>query len=1606
MKASSKFAKSVLCLFMLLSLLLPAVVQAGAAILYVDFKATGSNNGSNWLNAYTDLQSALTAAVSGNTIYVAQGTYKPAISERTATFQLKNGVTIQGGYQAGASGLRDTKIYITTLSGDLSGNDNSNIAYDEATRSDNSYHVVTGSGTDSTAILDGFTISGGNANNYNAVDSTGSFGAGMYNDAGSPTVEKVTFSNNSAMNYGAGMYNTGGSSPTIIDATFSSNYADSGGGMYNNASSPTVQNTTFSSNSTVSQGAGMYNYAGSPILQNVTFSNNLAGNGGGMFNNASSNPTLMNVTFSNNTASIGGGMYNLGSSSPTLTNCILWGDAQGEIFNDSATPTVAYSIVQGGYAGTANLNTDPFLGPLGSYGGYTQTHPLLPASSAINVGTATGAPSTDQRGIARPQGAGHDIGAFEADTTTAPQPTVTSITANSAYPVAPINVTINGTNFTDTPIVLFQKSGFANIAATNISLVNSGKLTCTLDITGAAPGTWSVVVLSQDGHSGALTNGFTVQDITHGNIYVNKNNSSGTYTGTSWATAFTDLAGVLASTLSGDTIYVAQGTYKPTTGTDRTKTFALKTGVNLLGGYSSDGTGTRNIALYTTILSGDIGTTGNTSDNSYHVVTGSGTDNTAVISGFTITRGNTGTSSGGGVFNNNGSPTVQDVVFSYNSAFQGGGMFNNSSSPTLTNVTFSNNSAYTGGGMYSSGGTQTLTNVAFSNNSASAGCGGLGSQFGTQTLTKVTFSGNSTEGSGGGMCIDFETQTLTNVTFAGNTASSYGGAIYTNDEKPSSSTLMNVTFSGNTATTSGGGIYHDASSTLTATNCILWGDTPNEIVNGGTATLAYNVVQGGFVGASNLSTDPKLGTLGNYGGYTQTIPLLAGSSAIDTGTTTDAPTTDQRGNARPQAGGYDIGAYEVAPPTISSISPTSGTTAGGTSVTITGTNLTGTTSVTIGGNAASSLSVVSATSITAVTPSGTAGAKNIVVTTHGGTGTGVGLFTYVVPVPTATTGAASGIGTGSATLNGTANANNASTAVTFQYGLTTGYGTTVNATQSPVTGSSNTAVSKAINGLSCGTTYHFRVVGTNSAGTTNGSDATFRTTTCPQPPPTYYYVTYNGNDNTGGTAPTDSNAYANGATVTVKANTGILTRTGYTFNGWNSAADGSGASYSASGSVTFSIGSANITLYAQWTLSPTYRVTYDGNYNSGGSAPADSNAYANGATVTVKANTGTLTRTGYTFNGWNSAANGSGTSYAASGSATFSIASASITLYAQWTVADTTGPTLNVSTLLDGLTTKYSTLNIEGTVSDSESGVKSVTVNANSLTIDSGKFSTALTLTDGANIITTVATDNADNTTTDRRIITLDQTAPGLTITLPADNSITNKTTVEITGTVDDATATITANRSTAGVTMNGNNFSVTLDLTSGLNTIDITATDPAGNSSSGKRSITSDSTIPSLAVSEPAQDITTRETSITISGTVTDTVTTATVSIKVDDQTFAPTVAENGSFSQNLTLSTDKTYNVIVTATDQAGNKATTVQRNIIKTSYPSGDINGDGVVDIADALRVLRIAVGLENATLDDYAKADVAPLVNGKPAPDGVIDIADATVILMKVVGVRSW
>jgi uncharacterized repeat protein (TIGR02543 family) len=155
-----------------------------------------------------------------------------------------------------------------------------------------------------------------------------------------------------------------------------------------------------------------------------------------------------------------------------------------------------------------------------------------------------------------------------------------------------------------------------------------------------------------------------------------------------------------------------------------------------------------------------------------------------------------------------------------------------------------------------------------------------------------------------------------------------------------------------------------------------------------------------------------------------------------------------------------------------------------------------------------------------------------------------------------------------------------------------------------------------------------------------------------------YYVSYDGNGSNGGTVPEDLAPYTTGSSFTVLTQ-GTLTKTGYSFAGWNTQAGGGGQSYTVS--VSYAMLPANLILYAQWSIN-NYAITYSGNGNSGGSVPAVV-YHAYNSTVTVQP-VGDLLKTDCTFAGWNTYYDGSGTSYPPG--STFSMPAGNFTVYAQW----------------------------------------------------------------------------------------------------------------------------------------------------------------------------------------------------------------------------------------------------------------------------------------------------------------------------------------------------
>ncbi len=414
-----------------------------------------TTNGQGWAKAI-NLQAALGAAVAGDQIWVAAGTYKPGAA-RANTFTLKSNVPLYGGFAGNESNLaaRNFTTHLSILDGDVLGNDNPVVTTGDANRNENNERVVTS--TTANTTIDGFTIQGGNTlglssdgGGFNIANGTSSTisnmifrantainGGALFINAGNPTVTNVTFTNNASTSSGAGLFSMGSATPTLSNVNFTNNTCGNGGGIYVNSGTVTVNNAVFSGNTatgplggagmyvsngganavlnkvvfsgnTAPNGGGMYTFTSNPTLTNVIFTGNSATNqGGGYFNNSNSNPKLVNVTFNSNTAVSGGSAFYNSTGSPVFVNVLLWNN----VFGNIALP---------GSQGNLQAGADPFVGiadPDGIDNTWFTSDDGLQLANSTNLGIASFAgvtvPTVDVLGTARPQGAAIDTGAYE-----------------------------------------------------------------------------------------------------------------------------------------------------------------------------------------------------------------------------------------------------------------------------------------------------------------------------------------------------------------------------------------------------------------------------------------------------------------------------------------------------------------------------------------------------------------------------------------------------------------------------------------------------------------------------------------------------------------------------------------------------------------------------------------------------------------------------------------------------------------------------------------------------------------------------------------------------------------------------------------------------------------------------------------------------------------------------------------------------------------------------------------------------------------------------------------------------------------------------------------
>ena len=401
--------------------------------IYVDADATGANNGSSWADAYNFLQDALADANSSPKpveIRVAQGAYTPdsnsmypdGTGDRTAAFQLINGITLKGSY-AGFGELnpnaRDVELYETVLSGDLDGNDihvnnPAQLLY-EPTRAENSYNIVVGAFVEGMAWLDGFTISGAVEAGNSGEGTTGLLlisGHYIHWPSGiCPTIKYLVtnckFIDNAAhslFGQGGGAF-ISGVNAILTDCIFHRNFAGGGGGLCSRSflappwlESPetivTLVNCTFSENS-AGTGGGVYNaHTIAPSLWlegrhaqvsliNCLFTLNFARYSGGGMYSVVADVNVVNCTFGENSAEYHGGIY--ANSTTTVKNCILWGNEGGQIGGDG---NVTYSDVQDSWSGEGNIDEDPcFVDPNNGDYHLLRTSPCIDAANDANVYT-------------------------------------------------------------------------------------------------------------------------------------------------------------------------------------------------------------------------------------------------------------------------------------------------------------------------------------------------------------------------------------------------------------------------------------------------------------------------------------------------------------------------------------------------------------------------------------------------------------------------------------------------------------------------------------------------------------------------------------------------------------------------------------------------------------------------------------------------------------------------------------------------------------------------------------------------------------------------------------------------------------------------------------------------------------------------------------------------------------------------------------------------------------------------------------------------------------------------------------------------------------------
>jgi len=672
--------------------------------------------------------------------------------------------------------------------------------------------------------------------------------------------------------------------------------ADMGAGIYCFNASPVISRCHISRNEAMQFGGGIYcEQISNALIINCTVIENFAMEGAGFYC-ADSDPSIINSTFSMNMAHAVGGAVTYMNSNLNIINSILWANAPDEILaGPGPAVVISFSDILGGVQpGQGNISADPmFRDPV------TLDFRVAFASPCVEAGTSSSAPNIDKDGNLRPHDADgdgtaqYDMGAYElhnlAPVVTCPAdmkvagtgpttPVFYQATAVDDYDPNPV-IYYNPPSGTLFPygmhVVYVQatdsagKSSYCTFLVEVVTDSTPPTITCPEDIHVENDGTNTTVYFSEPAQA---TDDYDPQpqiNYSHASdsqfpLGINTVTVTATdFSGNSSQCTFLVVVHVPYQIYPGDSIQFAinsaaqrdfiivhPGTYIES--------------LNFIGkNLTLRSTDPKNINVTRqTILDGNSAST---------IITfNSGENHHAVVKGLTLQNAFNTSGDGGAVYCMGTSPTFENCLFQYNTAYgKGGGLYSQDGTPKILNTFFYFNVAYgRGGAVYLEN-----SNVEFIN---------------------VLFQANKSYNEyGGALCIMYSSPLLLNCTIT----ESYSG---------------NPGFTG--MPINSGGIYHEDSN-ATVTNCIFWANNPGDFQVVGTSPVVTYTNISSMSGATNINSDPLF-----IDAADGDFHLSSNSPCIDTGTNSGAPFDDYDGNYRPADGDYDgqaicdMGVYELIPP--------------------------------------------------------------------------------------------------------------------------------------------------------------------------------------------------------------------------------------------------------------------------------------------------------------------------------------------------------------------------------------------------------------------------------------------------------------------------------------------------------------------------------------------------------------------------------------------------------------------------------------------------------------------------------------------------------------------